>query len=37
MQVAVSTLFASEWAEVVAMLAIIAILVVRPQGLMGVE
>ncbi len=37
MQVAVSTLFASEWAEVVAMLTIIAILVVRPQGLMGVE
>ncbi len=37
MQVAVSILFASEWAEVVAMLAIIAILVVRPQGLMGVE
>ncbi len=37
MQVAVSTLFTSEWAEIVAMLTIIAILVIRPQGIMGVE
>ncbi len=37
MQVAVSTLLASEWAEIVAMVAIIVILIVRPKGLMGVE
>ncbi|RUM33083.1 MAG: branched-chain amino acid ABC transporter permease [Archaeoglobus sp.] len=35
MEVAVSTLFASEWAEVVAMLTIIAILIARPRGIMG--
>jgi len=37
MQVAVSIALEARWAEIVAMLAIIAILIVRPRGLMGVE
>jgi len=37
MQVAVSIALEARWSEIVAMLAIIAILIVRPRGLMGVE
>ncbi|AEA47935.1 branched-chain amino acid ABC transporter permease [Archaeoglobus veneficus] len=37
MQVAVSIALEARWSEIVAMVAIIAILIVRPKGLMGVE
>lgn len=37
MQVAVSIALEARWSEIAAMLAIIAILIVRPRGLMGVE
>ncbi len=36
-QVAISMLYDPRWAEVSALIAIIAILIVRPQGLFGVE
>ncbi len=37
MQVTVSIALEARWAEIAAMVAIIAILIVRPRGLMGVE